>query len=140
MGKAKILFSITDAKGNYTLTLRGGDALHFSFFGMTGQGGGGSTIYHDILQYPANIDYADLRDWQSVLNNSDNYYTPYARNPWWILDNNYSAYKDDRIYGSAEFGLQLAKGLQFIARGGAFVYISKLCTKRIVTICKQKLL
>ena len=89
--------------------------------GMTGQGGSGSTIYQDILQYPANIDYADLRDWQSVLNNSDNYYTPYAQNPWWILDNNYSTYKDDRIYGSAEFGLQLAKGLQFIARGGADV-------------------
>ncbi|MBR3096377.1 MAG: SusC/RagA family TonB-linked outer membrane protein, partial [Bacteroidales bacterium] len=86
---------------------------------MTGQGGSGSTIYQDILQYPVNIDYADVRDWHSVLNNADNFYTPYAQNPWWTLDNNYSTYTDDRVYGSAEFGLQLAKGLQFIARGGA---------------------
>ena len=88
---------------------------------MTGQGGSGSTIYQDILQYPVNIDYADVRDWQNVLNNADNFYTPYAQNPWWTLDNNYSTYTDDRVYGSAEFGLQLAKGLQFIARGGADV-------------------
>ena len=88
---------------------------------MTGQGGSGSTIYQDILQYPVNVDYADVRDWHSVLNNADNFYTPYAQNPWWTLDNNYSTYTDDRVYGSAEFGLQLAKGLQFIARGGADV-------------------
>lgn len=88
---------------------------------MTGQGGDGSTIYQDILQYPVNIDYADVRDWHSVLNNADNFYTPYAQNPWWTLDNNYSTYSDDRVYGSAEFGLQLMKGLQFIARGGADV-------------------
>ena len=85
---------------------------------MTGQGGSGSTIYQDILQYPVNVDYADLRDWHSVLNNADNFYTPYAQNPWWTLDNNYSTYTDDRVYGSAEFGLQLMKGLQLIARGG----------------------
>ena len=85
---------------------------------MTGQGGDGSTIYGDILQYPANIDYADLKDWNSIYNNSDNYYSPYQTSPWWILDNNYSTYSDDRVYGNAEFGLQLFKGLQFIARGG----------------------
>jgi len=94
---------------------------------MTGQGGDGSTIYQDILQYPVNIDYADVRDWQHILNNADNFYTPYAQNPWWTLDNNYSTYTDDRIYGSAEFGLQLMKGLQFIARGGLDItnYVKK---------------
>lgn len=85
---------------------------------MTGQGGNGSTIYQDILQYPVNIDYADVKDYHSVYNNADNYFTPYAQNPWWTLDHNYSTYQDDRIHGSGEFGLQLLKGLQFIARGG----------------------
>ena len=95
--------------------------------GMTGQGGSGSTIYQDILQYPVNIDYAELRDWHSIYNNADNFYTPYAQNPWWILDNNYGDYSDDRVYGNAEFGLQIIKGLQLIARGGLDVtnYIEK---------------
>ena len=85
---------------------------------MTGQGQNGSTIYQDILQYPVNVDYGELRDWHDIYNNADNFYTPYAQNPWWVLDNNYSVYNDDRVYGSVELGLQLVKGLQLIARGG----------------------
>lgn len=85
---------------------------------MAGQGGSGSVIYQDILQYPANIDYADLRDYKSVYNNADNYYTPYAQNPWWILDHNFAESQQDRVYGNLEFGLQLLKGLQFISRAG----------------------
>ena len=94
---------------------------------MSGQGHNGSTIYNDILQYPVNIDYAELRDWHSIYNNADNFYTPYAQNPWWVLDNNYGEYSDDRVYGNAEFGLQIIKGLQLIARGGIDVtnYIEK---------------
>lgn len=86
--------------------------------GMTGQGGAGSTIYQDILQYPVNIDYAELRDYNDPYNNADNFYTPYAQNPWWILEHNYATYEDDRVYGNAEFGIDIIKGLQFIARGG----------------------
>lgn len=85
---------------------------------MSGQGSNGSTIYQDILQYPVNIDYADLKDYNSVYNNADNYYTPYAMNPFWILDHNYSVYQDDRVYGNVEVGIQLVKGLQLIGRGG----------------------
>ncbi|MGM9753511.1 MAG: SusC/RagA family TonB-linked outer membrane protein, partial [Candidatus Cryptobacteroides sp.] len=86
---------------------------------MSGQGNLGSTIYQDILQYPVDIDYADLRDYNSIYNNADNFYTPYAQNPWWTLDHNYAVYSEDRIYGNFEAGLQIAKGLQAIARVGA---------------------
>ncbi|MGM9784755.1 MAG: SusC/RagA family TonB-linked outer membrane protein [Candidatus Cryptobacteroides sp.] len=88
---------------------------------MSGQGGDGSTIYQDILQYPVDIDYADLKDYNSIYNNADNFYTPYAQNPWWILDHNYSEYKEDRVYGNIEAGLQIVKGLKAIARVGADV-------------------
>ena len=85
---------------------------------MAGQGGSGSVIYQDILQYPVNLDYAEMRDYKSVYNNADNFYTPYAQNPWWILDSNFAESQQDRVYGNLEFGLQLIKGLQLIARGG----------------------
>lgn len=77
-----------------------------------------------------NVDYGELKDYKSIYNNADNYYTPYAMNPWWILDHNYSTYSDDRIFGNIEFGLQLTKGLQFITRGGLDVtnYIQKKYT------------
>lgn len=85
---------------------------------MTGQGSDGSTIFNDILQYPVNIDYADLKDYSSIYNNADNFYTPYAQNPWWVLDHNYGTYQDDRVYGNVELGINVLKGLDLIARGG----------------------
>ena len=87
---------------------------------MSGQGGSGSTIYQDILQIPADIDWGDLH-YEDVRNNADNFYTPYAQNVWWILDHNYGTSQDDHVYGKLEFGLQLVKGLKAIARvGGDF--------------------
>jgi len=88
---------------------------------MGGQGQDGSTIYQDILQIPADIDWADLKDYNSIYNNADNFYTPYAQNIWWTLDHNYATYQEDRVYGKVELGLQLYKGLKAIARiGGDF--------------------
>ena len=49
---------------------------------MTGQGSGGATIYQNIIQFPVNVDYGELKDYKSIYNNADNYYTPYAMNPW----------------------------------------------------------
>ena len=86
---------------------------------MGGQGGNGSTIYNNILQYPVDIDYADLRDYNSVYNNANNFYTPYAQNPWWVLDHNYSTFSEDRVYGNLELGVQIVKGLKAIGRFGA---------------------
>ena len=87
---------------------------------MSGQGGDGSTIYQDILQKPADVDWSDLKP-DDVRNNADNFYTPYAQNVWWILEHNYGTMQDDHVYGKLEFGLQLAKGLKAIARvGGDF--------------------
>lgn len=88
---------------------------------MGGQGGDGSTIYNDILQYPVDVDYADLRDYHNIYNNADNFYTPYAQNPWWVLDHNYSTFSDNRVYGNLEAGIQIIKGLKAIGRfGGDF--------------------
>ena len=67
------------------------------------------------------VDYADLRDYHNIYNNADNFYTPYAQNPWWVLDHNYSTFSDNRIYGNLEAGIQIIKGLKAIGRfGGDF--------------------
>lgn len=108
---------------NYSVNYTRKDARNV----MTGQGGDGSTIFNDILQYPVNIDYADLKDYDSIYNNSDNFYTPYAQNPWWILGHNWSKYSDDRVFGNIEAGINIIKGLQFISRAGLDVtnYVQK---------------
>lgn len=88
---------------------------------MSGQGGNGSTIYNDIYQIPADINIADLKDYNNVYNNASTYFTPYAQNTWWICDNNYGNTVDDRAYGKIELGYNFTKELRLLGRfGGDF--------------------
>lgn len=75
---------------------------------MTGQGGSGSTIYQDILQYPVDIDYGDLKDYDNIYNSCD---TLCARAPWWRPDHNCVTSQGDCVYGNIEPGFRLFKGL-----------------------------
>ncbi len=95
---------------------------------MSGQGGEGSTIYQDILQIPTDFDYTQVKDWNDIHNNPDNYYSPFANNPYWILDHNYGQYQDDRVYGNIELNVKLTDWLSAIGRFGGDV-----STKRMET-------
>jgi len=88
---------------------------------MAGQGGDGSTLYGDILQRGNDVDLNEVKDYTNIYNNADNYYTPFSMNPYWIVDNNYAKYQDDRVYGNIELNVNMAKGLKAIGRiGGDF--------------------
>ncbi len=88
---------------------------------MSGQGGDGSTIYNDIYQYPNDIHYADLKDYSGVYNNANTFYTPYAKNPWWIVDHSYAKQEDERTYGKLEIGYEFLPNTKIIGRvGGDF--------------------
>ena len=88
---------------------------------MAGQGGSGSTLYGDVLQRPTDVNLADTKDYNNIYNNADNFYTPFAMNPYWIVDHNYATYQDDRVYGNIELTLDLSKSLKAIGRlGGDF--------------------
>jgi TonB-linked SusC/RagA family outer membrane protein len=89
-------------------------------FTATGQGptGVGTTFYENILQIPGNIPIKDLRDYKNKFFNVDNYYTPWAENPYYNLYENGSRAKSDRFYGNVNlsykftpwFTLQLQQG------------------------------
>lgn len=88
---------------------------------MAGQGGDGSTIYNDIYQFPCDIDYADLKDYSGVYNNANTFYTPYAQNPWWIVDHSWAKQNDERTYGKLELGYNILPNTKIIGRvGGDF--------------------
>lgn len=71
-------------------------------FVATGQGptGIGTTFYENVLQIPGDIPIKDLRDYKNKYFNVDNYYTPYAENPYYNLYENGSKAKTDRVYGN----------------------------------------
>ncbi len=88
---------------------------------MTGQGHSGATIYNDVLQIPTDLYFPDVKDYTNIYNNPDNYFTPYSKNPYWILDHNYATYQDDRVYGNIELNVKLTDWLTAIGRlGGDF--------------------
>ena len=87
-----------------------------------GQGGAtGATTFQDIIQNPVDVRLTDLKDINNPYNNTNNYYTGYATNPYWIIANNQSSYQDDRVYGKLELSYDIVPGLKALGRvGGDF--------------------
>ncbi|MES2457623.1 MAG: SusC/RagA family TonB-linked outer membrane protein [Bacteroidota bacterium] len=81
----------------------------------------GSSFYEDILQIPNDIPIKDLRDYKNRFFNVDNYFTPYAQNPYYSLYENGANYKNDRIYGNINFGYKINDWLSLQMQQGADV-------------------
>ena len=80
----------------------------------------------ELLQHAVDISFADQKDYNDVRFDTDNYYTWYAQNPYWMVDNFYYTYSDDRVYGKVELALDLYKGLKAVGRlGGDFTNASR---------------
>ncbi|MGL5318785.1 MAG: SusC/RagA family TonB-linked outer membrane protein [Bacteroidales bacterium] len=88
----------------------------------TGQGGDGATMFQEILQNATDIDISSMSDYTNPYYNTDNYYTAYATNPYFVLANNKNKYQDDRVYGKLELTYDILDGLKAIGRlGGDFM-------------------
>ncbi len=94
-----------------------------SRFVATGQGdsGIGSNFYEEILQIPGNIPIRDLRDYKNKYFNVDNYFTPFAENPYYTLYENGSRYRSDRVYGNVNLQYKANKWLSFQIQQGVDV-------------------
>jgi len=78
----------------------------------TGQGSDGSTLLQEIIQIPVDINIPGLKDYNSLYNNTDNYFTWYAENPYWVIANNGNSYADDRVFGKIDVNYDILKGLK----------------------------
>lgn len=76
----------------------------------------------ELLQHAVDVDYSAMKNYNDERYNLDNYYTFYATNPYWMIDNNYYEYQDNHTYGKVEASYQLLNGLKATARlGGDFL-------------------
>jgi outer membrane receptor protein involved in Fe transport len=70
----------------------------------TGQGsdsGEGNTMTQEMLQTPRDISVVDLKDYiNNPFNTNSNFYTPYATNPYWVVNENSTNIEGNRIYGN----------------------------------------
>jgi TonB-linked SusC/RagA family outer membrane protein len=80
-----------------------------------------NSMYQELLQHAVDVNYSEMKDYNDERYNLDNYYTYYATNPYYMVDNFRGDYQDDRVYGRIELGYQLLKGLKATGRlGGDF--------------------
>jgi len=88
----------------------------------TGQGdaAGGST-FEEILQIPVDIPITDFKNYKNLYFNVDNYFTPYAENPYYPLFENSNTQNLDRFYGNLDLSYKLMPELTAQLRiGGDF--------------------
>jgi len=85
----------------------------------TGQGtSAGGGVYQSLLQIPVDLPIKDFKDYNNKFFNIDNYFTPYAENPYFGLANNGNQQKLDRIFGNLDFGYKFTRDFSAELRVG----------------------
>jgi TonB-linked SusC/RagA family outer membrane protein len=78
-------------------------------------------LFEELLQIPVDINVADFKDYKNKFFNVDNYFTPYAENPYFILYENGNEQKADRFFGNLDLNYKFTDWLTAQARvGGDF--------------------
>lgn len=79
-----------------------GQTLKVPNTGQSTSAGGG--VYQSLLQIPVDLPIKDFKDVNNKFFNIDNFFTPYAENPYFGLINNGNQQKLDRVFGNLDFG------------------------------------
>ncbi|MFI0428176.1 SusC/RagA family TonB-linked outer membrane protein [Mariniflexile sp. HMF6888] len=89
----------------------------------TGQGdnaGEGETLMQELLQVPTGVSVIDLADYKNnPFNGNDYFYTPYARNPYWVINENATNLSRERFYGNINFSYDILSNLVGTVQVGA---------------------
>lgn len=101
----------------------------------SGQGSDGATLFQELSQMPVDIPLTELKDYNSMYHNIDNFFTLYAENPYWVIDNNGNTYQDDRIYGKIELVYDIFAHTKLLGRvGGDFTNLRQRSFNAIAKI------
>ncbi|MFI5185312.1 MAG: SusC/RagA family TonB-linked outer membrane protein [Chitinophagales bacterium] len=87
--------------------------------GQSGADGGG--VFQSLLQIPVDLPITDFRDYKNKFFNTDNYFTPYAENPYFGLYENGNTQNTDRFFGNVDMNYKFTTYLSAEFRlGGDF--------------------
>jgi len=88
-------------------------------------GGLGNDLFNNILQIPVDIKIRDFSLYNNQFFNTDNYFTPFAENPYYDLTQNGSESNSDRIFGKVDMSYKFTPDLSAEFRiGGDFTNIN----------------
>lgn len=85
--------------------------------GQSASGVGGS-FYEQVIQIPVDIPVGDFRDYKNKFFNVDNFFTPFAENPYYTLYENGSRARNDRFFGNVNLQYKIRDWLTLQAQQG----------------------
>ncbi|HEY0433137.1 MAG TPA: TonB-dependent receptor plug domain-containing protein, partial [Chitinophagaceae bacterium] len=87
--------------------------------GQAGADGGG--VFQSLLQIPVDLPIKDFRDYKNKFFSIDNYFTPYAENPYFGIFENGNQQNSDRVFGNFDLSYKFTDFLSAELRvGGDF--------------------
>lgn len=79
----------------------------------------GKSVFQELLQMPTDISLVDMQDMANIYNTPSYFFTPYATNPYSVLDNNIVRAKSDRFYGNTNFNYDFTDNFSATLQLGA---------------------
>jgi len=94
-----------------------------SSFVPTGQD---QSVMDGLFQTARDISIVDQKDYNNKFNNVDNYFTVYAQNPYFVLNEHGNTMTENRIYGNIAFNYQMLPWLNITLKAGTDVSNAQL--------------
>ncbi|UKJ07692.1 SusC/RagA family TonB-linked outer membrane protein [Solitalea lacus] len=93
----------------------------------TGQGTNtGATLFQELIQIPVDININSIKDYTNPYNDVNSYFTPYAQNPYFTINENGNDFSSERFYGNTGLDYKFANWLSATWKLGLDVTNSKL--------------
>lgn len=97
---------------------------------LTGQD---QSVLDGLWQAPRDISFVDQKDYNNKFYNVDNYYTYYAQNPYYVLQEHGNRFNENRMFGSVSLDAKIASWLSATFRAGSDVSNSTAKSWRAIT-------
>lgn len=94
-----------------------------SKFVETGQD---QSVLDGLWQSARDISFVDQMDYNNKFNNVDNYFTAYAQNPYFILNEHGNKFQENRIFGNVSLDAQILTWLSATFKAGSDVSSSSM--------------
>lgn len=123
-------------RGSTTLTnkIKASASLNFvsknNKFVPTGQD---QSVYDNIMQTPRDISIIDHKDYKSLFNNLDNYYSGYTLNPYYVLNEHGANASENRFFGNVALTYPITDHITVTDRFGGDVSSTHAKSWRAIT-------
>lgn len=94
--------------------------------GQSNNAGEGESFMQELIQIPRGVSAIDLEDYiNNPFNTNDNFYSPYSRNPYWVLNENATNISRERFFGNVNFSYDITENLTGTFQTGADIINGK---------------